>query len=874
MPPPTGSGKAAPAGIGYRSPLGNSSNSAGSPGPAGAGVLLSPFLGTEIFGGVESDSGFKIPEPSCSLSAVQDALSPVHTGGPAPRGFPYLNRFDGSVSPCPHSPSLSEIPKVLSCESALPVSGSPIRPCLGSSSIHQNNGCSGRSSSDLANQNSVLSRRSPYSIQVSTSSPTGSVYDPSGLKEPRVFHQYRKEPFGTDDSHPTPGGSHRHIHHHSISVSGTPDQFAVTGQVSHVRGPCSSEVFIPASGEDGILHRDSPLGTPSLQAPAVVSSPVPKEAAGSLPSQSSSPHQGSEVSSLVDFSSSEQGHGLQRTRSSGLDHRRKPLWLGGSPRVRNGSGQMDPSRSISQYQLAGTESHPPGITGLSGQSSGSRHSHKNRQHGCKGPCQSLRRDPLSALDEGGGELGPLGGTAPQIDKGNSHLRGGECPGRQAKSNHTGPGGMEHSPGFVQGIVEPIWLSRSRSFCHTGQCPDSEVFQQVSFSRGRRCGCSMQQLASRPSIRFPPLLNCQSSQETIGGASGNHLDSTSLASSALVCGSSSPISPTSLEDSASQGGSDSGIPDTTVSKLASANRLAVVRRLLREVDVSPRIIRTLQSARRASTNRIYDATWARFASWCSKRNLAPTEASTSRILDFLQDGLDAGLSPNTLRRQVALASIRVCRARGSLSQVPLIWEFLRAASNLRPPTLHRYPSWDLSRVLNALTKPPFEPLREVGLKFLTYKVVFLVAITSAHRISELAALSSRPDLCVFHTDRVVLRLDPTFVPKINTPFHRAQELVLPNFCPNPSHALERSWHTLDVCRALQIYLKRTSPIRRSEARFVSFQPISLGQKVSSPTLGRWLRASIATAYSSQALPIPRHITAHSTRSASTSAAWAT
>lgn len=131
-----------------------------------------------------------------------------------------------------------------------------------------------------------------------------------------------------------------------------------------------------------------------------------------------------------------------------------------------------------------------------------------------------------------------------------------------------------------------------------------------------------------------------------------------------------------------------------------------------------------------------------------------------------------------------------------------------------------------------------------------------------------------DLCIFHTDRVVLRLDPAFIPKINSPLHRTQELVLPNFCPRPSHEREHLWHTLDVRRALKIYISRTRPFRKTEALLVSFQTESIGSRVSGPTLGRWIRATIATAYQHLNLPVPRHITAHSTRSAATSAAWAT
>ncbi|XP_060549247.1 uncharacterized protein LOC132712297 [Pantherophis guttatus] len=243
--------------------------------------------------------------------------------------------------------------------------------------------------------------------------------------------------------------------------------------------------------------------------------------------------------------------------------------------------------------------------------------------------------------------------------------------------------------------------------------------------------------------------------------------------------------------------------------------------------------------------------------------------------FLQSGLRKGLRPNTLRRQLAaIASVLSCGSKDPISRHPIITTFLRGATNLRPPTVHRFPTWNLNKVLKALMSPPFEPLRSVSLRFLSLKVAFLVAITSSRRISELAALSVRSDLCIFHADRVVLRLDPAFVPKVNSTFHRAQELVLPDFCPRPSHQLERAWHTLDVRRALKIYITRTSLHRKTEALFVAFHPSALGVRVSSVTLGRWIRAAIALAYRHSNSPLPHPITAHSTRSASTSAAWST
>uniref|UniRef100_A0A2H6N6S4 Uncharacterized protein n=1 Tax=Micrurus carvalhoi TaxID=3147026 RepID=A0A2H6N6S4_9SAUR len=126
--------------------------------------------------------------------------------------------------------------------------------------------------------------------------------------------------------------------------------------------------------------------------------------------------------------------------------------------------------------------------------------------------------------------------------------------------------------------------------------------------------------------------------------------------------------------------------------------------------------------------------------------------------------------------------------------------------------------------------------------------------------------------IFHPNHVILRLDLTFISKVNSFFHRVQELILPYFCPNPSHPRERLRHMLDVRRPLHIYMKRTASFQKTEAMFISFHQNSLGQKVSSSSTGRWIRATIFRAYSAQGLPALSYITAHSTCSAATTAAW--
>ena len=58
---------------------------------------------------------------------------------------------------------------------------------------------------------------------------------------------------------------------------------------------------------------------------------------------------------------------------------------------------------------------------------------------------------------------------------------------------------------------------------------------------------------------------------------------------------------------------------------------------------------------------------------------------------------------------------------------------------RPRVTPVLAQWDLGTVLEAISKPPYEPLQETSLKHLTLKTVFLLAMASTGRRSELQAL---------------------------------------------------------------------------------------------------------------------------------------
>ncbi|XP_070602642.1 uncharacterized protein [Erythrolamprus reginae] len=422
-----------------------------------------------------------------------------------------------------------------------------------------------------------------------------------------------------------------------------------------------------------------------------------------------------------------------------------------------------------QYQFLRTKSSVPSPVGLCPPSRRQTHTYLNRQCSNQGPPESsgghevptsyggnyaalhLGRDPFGVTDRG---------TYRRDQQLHSGLAQQGYPGSVRVATRSRP---------VLPVDPEVWGPPSGPICQRPEHSASEVFHTVSGSRSRGDQRPTVTLASRSPVRISP----RESHPEGGGkdpsrGGGSDLTGAILATSPVVRGLGGAFSVTPVEDSRSDHLVEPGESETPRSSVATLDRLALERHKLKQLDLPEKVIDTMQAARRPSTSRIYQATWAAFCKFCDKDLQDPREASVITVLEFLQAGVERGLAPNTLRRQVAaLATMIQTPESRPLAQHPWIRDFIKGATNKHSPPVRRFPSWDLTWVLKALTKPPFEPLRSIPIRLLSIKTAFLVAVTSARRVSELSALSVRPDLCVFYPDRVVLRLDPTFVPKEGT-----------------------------------------------------------------------------------------------------------
>ena len=254
-----------------------------------------------------------------------------------------------------------------------------------------------------------------------------------------------------------------------------------------------------------------------------------------------------------------------------------------------------------------------------------------------------------------------------------------------------------------------------------------------------------------------------------------------------------------------------------------------------------------------------------------RHLDPHATTVVDVCEFLQFKFEQGLQHQTIKGYVAaIQASHKHFQENSLGKMSHIRAFLRGVFRLRPPVKAIVPTWDLSLVLQVLANEPFEPPSRASLKHWTQKTVFLVAVTSAARVSELQALDSHEDISRIRANSATLRINPSFLPKhVSVPYIN-REIELESFHPNAQARAKGASHKMCPVRALRIYLQKVKSHRQDGNMFVSYKSDKLGHKVSKTTVARWIRETILFSYShlGRDPPVPT-VRAHSTRAVASS-----
>ncbi len=234
------------------------------------------------------------------------------------------------------------------------------------------------------------------------------------------------------------------------------------------------------------------------------------------------------------------------------------------------------------------------------------------------------------------------------------------------------------------------------------------------------------------------------------------------------------------------------------------------------SLSTEVVETILQSSAPSTRKLYALKWKLFTSWCGDCRLDPVNCPIGTVLEFLQAWLSAGLNHSTLKVYVAAISAYHTSLGGqSVGRNPLVTRFIRGALRLRPPIRSHVPPWDLAVVLEALCRPPFEPIEEISDHHLTLKVTFLLAISSLKRVGDLQALSVAPTHLDFAPGMAKAFLYPRtgYVPKV--PSSAPRPIVLQAFCPPPFR--EPDQQNLSVCVQCEHWTHMSTELPCGEGR---------------------------------------------------------
>lgn len=236
----------------------------------------------------------------------------------------------------------------------------------------------------------------------------------------------------------------------------------------------------------------------------------------------------------------------------------------------------------------------------------------------------------------------------------------------------------------------------------------------------------------------------------------------------------------------------------------------------------------------------------FAKWAASNSVSELHPTVEEIAEFLSFLFESkGLQPSTIQGyRTALADKFDRTLTWSIGSDPDLSRLVKSVYRDRPKALRVLPPWNLSLVLHVLSGPPFEPLFLAPPKFITLKTVFLLALASGHRRSELHALVRSRVSHTANWGHVTLKPALTFLAKNQDPAATAEA-----FAPVVIPAIEGSAQDRLLCpvRALRIFLEVSDRYRADQQKlFIAFKP-GHRSEISPITLSGWLRQTIKLAY---------------------------
>ena len=768
---------------------------------------------------------------------------------------------------------MSQMAEIPSSGPGLRLSMPPIRSVDSSKSIHSSSQSRGRVSQAKWRPNSSISRRLAHNCALSRRSTCTDAICGGNSGKARIYSQQGQIPVSTysepslsrgkfgpyqGPGNPNTGKSKQHY-----SLCLHPKTISISASNSLAKGTRSY-------GESGRSGTD--VQTPHETSATSLPVPLSSNPSHIVKDCSNDEHSSNGVRMVGEYSQPHVSYDIPHSLSSSVTHdRRLPNWLG-RPYPRSCS-QWDmvhrgvcrpyqPSRTMGSVQV------PPTFRTVSNWQT---RDGPVRQFDCSGLYKQARRDKIPFVVPSHENVSMV--QRPQhYPVGNSHFGNIEHISRQSvQGDFAEPNGVVsfQTSGSDNLCEDSVPINRSLRFI-----PESSASSLLFPVQGRESVCTRRPLDSmvgNGSLCIPSNFDhTQSATEDRGGGLRCDPDSSILASAVLVSdspplASRAPSSvtapPRSPENVHIQG-------EISEPQAPEADCLDLIKRRFQEEGFSEQTADLAARGRRSSTLRIYSSRIRPYVIWCKQRQISPTRAPVPKVGEFLKSRFDLGLQTSTVKGyRSAIQAIHTGDHNGNKIRDSESLDFLIEGMNIERPRPKRImPAWDLPTVLTYLNNDPFEPIQHASLRDLSIKTVFLIAMASGRRCSEIHALSIG-EFTVFGSTGVTLHVRPNFLSNMSKT-ERSDFVPTPIFLPfisPPSD--ERDKRQGCPVRALKLYIDRTRTIRGgiNQLFITSCKPYKPAAKA---TIAGWIVEAISK---SGAASVNSKFSAHSTRAISSS--WA-
>ena len=463
-----------------------------------------------------------------------------------------------------------------------------------------------------------------------------------------------------------------------------------------------------------------------------------------------------------------------------------------------------------------------------------------------------------------------------------HPRSPECGGRQALqvgSSHSNR--MVSPPKNFSINLQQVASTPDRPACNKVQQQTSPVCISSAGPSGLGNRCTQHILGESGPICLPTdsHLGQSGGKATKRTVQEAHTDCPRVAKHALVLGPGIHVQPNSIEPTQPTQSADTALQSDTPQEFDQPKSPCLAPRAsaIKEQGFSEAVAARIEAPQRRSTRSVYEAKWAIFTKWCLSHKVDFRALPLKSVADFLMYLFqDRNLQPSTIDGYRSAIADKLGNYSIDISKNEDLTRLLDSFHRDRPKGRRGIPSWNLSLVLHQLTKAPFEPIREASLKHLTFKTVFLLALGSGKRRSEIHAWQNKNVRQQSDWSKVSLYPSPSFLSK-NQLAKEGPESVAPVVIPALAPTLDRSLksdRSLCPVRALCYYLDRTSDLRQNkELVFVSFKK-GFDKDISPATISSWIKQTVILCYelSDQEAHTLHQVKAHDVRAFAASKAF--